>query len=94
MLNELNLPESNERVEYLGDAVLELIATEYLFKAFPSYQEGQLTDVRSALVRGRNLANVALKLGLQDIILLSRGETQAGGNQNPYILANTFEALL
>lgn len=74
--------------------MLELIATEYLFKTFPNYQEGQLTDVRSALVRGRNLADVALKLGLQDIILLSRGETQAGGNQNPYILANTFEALL
>lgn len=94
VLNELNLPESNERVEYLGDAVLELIATEYLFKTFPAYQEGQLTDVRSALVRGRNLADVALRLGLQDIVLLSRGETQAGGNQNPYILANTFEALL
>jgi ribonuclease-3 len=94
VLNELSLPESNERVEYLGDAVLELITTEYLFKAFTTYQEGQLTDVRSALVRGRNLADVALRLGLQDIILLSRGETQAGGNQNPYILANTFEALL
>lgn len=94
VLNELHLPESNERVEYLGDAVLELITTEYLFKAYPDYQEGKLTDIRSALVRGRNLADIALKLGLQDIILLSRGETQAWGNQNPYILANTFEALL
>lgn len=94
VLNELSLPESNERVEYLGDAVLELIATEYLFKAFPEHDEGKLTDLRSSLVRGRNLADIALRLGLQDIILLSRGETQAGGNQNPYILANTFESLL
>ncbi len=62
VLNELNLPESNERVEFLGDAVLEVIVTEYLFLTFPSYQEGQLTDIRSALVRGRNLADVALKL--------------------------------
>jgi ribonuclease-3 len=73
----LHLPESNERVEYLGDAVLELITTEYLFKTFPDYQEGKLTDIRSALVRGRNLADIALRLGLQDMVLLSRGETQA-----------------
>ena len=94
VLNELNLPESNERVEFLGDAVLELITTEFLFIEFPDYDEGKLTDIRSALVRGRNLADIALRLGLQDIILLSKGETQAGGNGNPYILANTFEALL
>ncbi len=53
-----------------------------------------MTDIRSALVRGRNLADVALRLGLSDFILLSKGEIQAGGNLNPYILANTFEALL
>jgi len=94
VLNELSLPQSNERVEFLGDAVLELIATDYLFAAFPNHNEGQLTDLRSALVRGRNLADIALRLGLQDVILLSKGEYQAGGNQNPYILANTFESLL
>ncbi len=93
-LNELDLPESNERVEFLGDAVLEVITTEYLFKQFPEYPEGKLTDIRSALVRGRNLANIAEQLALSDMILLSRGEMQAGGNTNPYILANTFEALL
>ena len=94
VLNELDFKESNERLEYLGDAVLELIATEYLFHAFPDKDEGAMTDIRSALVRGRNLADVALKIGLSNFILLSKGEIQAGGNFNPYILANTFEALL
>lgn len=74
--------------------MLELVTTEFLFREFPQHSEGQLTDIRSALVRGRNLADIALGIGLQDIVLLSKGETQAGGNQNPYILANTFEALL
>jgi ribonuclease III len=94
VLNELDFPQSNERLEYLGDAVLELITTEYLFHAFPDKDEGAMTDIRSALVRGRNLADIALKLGLSNFILLSKGEIQAGGNLNPYILANTFEALL
>ncbi len=76
-LNELDLDESNERVEFLGDAVLELITTEFLFQEFPESPEGKLTDIRSALVRGRNLADIALRIGLSDMILLSRGEVQA-----------------
>lgn len=86
--------ESNERLEYLGDAVLELVITEALFHEFSEKPEGELTDIRSALVRGRNLAEIALKLNLASVVQLSRGESIAGGNENPYILANTFEALI
>ncbi|MFZ4461179.1 MAG: ribonuclease III domain-containing protein [Patescibacteria group bacterium] len=77
VLNELNFTQSNERLEYLGDAVLELITTEYLYHAFPDKDEGAMTDIRSALVRGRNLADISLKIGLSDFILLSKGEMQA-----------------
>jgi ribonuclease III len=85
--------ESNERLEFLGDAVLELVITEALFHNFPDKTEGELTDIRSALVRGRNLAEIALRLGFSTAIQLSRGEAIASGNENPYILANTFEAI-
>ena len=96
VLNEAHkgYEESNERLEYLGDAVLELTVTEALFHEFPQKTEWELTDIRSALVRGRNLAQVALKLHFSDAIQLSRGESLAGGQDNPYILANTLEALI
>lgn len=96
VLNEhiIRVSESNERLEFLGDAVLELVTTELLFHAFPDKPEGELTDIRSALVRGKNLAAIGLSLGLPDHILLSKGELLAGGNTNPYIVANTFEAFL
>lgn len=96
VLNEniIEATESNERLEFLGDAVLELVITELLFAKFPEKPEGVLTDIRSALVRGKNLADIALSVELSDYILLSKGETLAGGNTNPYILANTFEAFL
>jgi len=86
--------ESNERLEYLGDAVLELVITEALFREFVDKPEGQLTDIRSALVRGRNLAEIAARLHFSDAIQLSRGEAIAFGHDNPYILANTFEAII
>jgi ribonuclease-3 len=93
-LNEYELSESNERLEFLGDAVLELIATEFLYFRFGDKPEGELTDLRSALVRGKNLALMAERLNFGPLILLSRGETLAAGDKNPYILANTFEAFL
>lgn len=93
-LNEYDFPESNERLEFLGDAVLELVATEFLYAKFPDKTEGELTDIRSALVRGKNLAQASERVGFGEIVLLSRGETLAGGDKNPYILANTFEAFL
>lgn len=85
---------SNERLEYLGDAVLELVITEALFHEFPEKPEGELTDIRSALVRGRNLAEVARHLHFSDAIQVSRGEFNAKGHENPYILANTLEAII
>lgn len=86
--------EHNERLEYLGDAVLELAVTDYLYHKFPSHPEGDLTNWRSALVKGKNLAKVAKKLGLGDYLRLSRGEELSGGREKAYILANTVEALI
>ncbi len=96
VLNEAHFgyEESNERLEFLGDAVLELVITKALFHAFPEKPEGELTDIRSALVRGRNLAEIARSLSFSEAIQLSRGEFLAGGHENGYILANTFEAIL
>lgn len=93
-LNESQNAISNERMEFLGDAVLELVTTEYLFKNYPQYDEGMLTSLRSALVRGLNLAEIAVKLDLGQYLTLSKGEENSGGRTKPYILANTFEALI
>lgn len=94
-LNEIDfVSESNERLEYLGDAVLELLTTEYLYEAFPDKSEWELTDLRSALVRGKNLALIAKKLGLGEVIVLSAGEEKNKWRENPYILANVFEAFV
>jgi len=84
----------NERLEFLGDAVLELAVTEYLFKNYPKKLEGELTNWRAALVNAKQLAQVAQDLGLNDFLLLSRGETKALGKARQYILANTFETLI
>ena len=86
--------EHNERLEFLGDAVLELAATEYLYHHFPQKTEGEMTDIRSALVRGDSIARVSLDLGFSEYIVLSKGEMLSGGNRNPFILADTIEALL
>ena len=86
--------ESNERLEYLGDAVLELVITEALFHSFPEKTEGELTDIRSALVRGRNLALIASELHFSPAIQVSRGEYNAKWHENPYILANPLEAII
>lgn len=83
----------NERLEFLGDAVLELIVTEHLFEHYPN-PEGDLTNWRSALVRGQMLASVAVELAMGQLLYLSRGEEKSGGKSRSLILANTFEALL
>jgi len=85
--------ESNERLEFLGDAVLELITTEYLYLNFPN-PEGELTNWRSALVKGENLAKVAETLNLNNYLQMSHGEEHSGGRNKKYILANTMEALI
>ncbi|MCE9548993.1 ribonuclease III [Candidatus Nomurabacteria bacterium] len=82
----------NERLEFLGDAVLELVVTDFLYRKYPSYNEGELTAVRSALVNAVIISEVALKIGMNDYLLLSRGETKDMGKARQYILANTYEA--
>jgi len=84
----------NERLEFLGDAVMELIVTEHLFKEFPEKAEGDLTNWRAALVNAKMLTSVAEDLEFNDFLLLSKGEAKEGGKARAYILANTFEAFL
>lgn len=82
----------NERLEFLGDAVLELAVTEHLYATFPDRNEGDLTAYRSALVNATNLAEEAAKLGMNEFLLLSKGEAKDTGKARHYILANTYEA--
>lgn len=84
----------NERLEFLGDAVLELVATEFLYAKFPDKHEGDLTAFRSALVQGRHLADVARRLELGQFLLLSHGEEKSGGRDKNYLLANLVESLI
>ncbi len=84
----------NERLEYLGDAVLELIVSEELFAKFPEYPEGKLTVLRAALVNYQILARVAESIGLDDHILMSRGERRDTGKAREVILANAIEAVI
>jgi ribonuclease-3 len=84
----------NERLEFLGDAVLELIVTDYLYKKFPTHTEGELTSLRSALVNAVIISEVASAMGMNDFLLLSKGESKDNGKARQYILANTFEAVI
>jgi ribonuclease-3 len=84
----------NERLEYLGDAVLELLVSEELFRKFPKQPEGQLTVLRAALVNFQILAQVADSVGLQDFVLMSRGERKDTGRAREVILANAIEAVI
>jgi ribonuclease-3 len=84
----------NERLEFLGDAVLELVTTNYLYKRFADMNEGELTSLRSALVNADTCAVVATKLGANDFLLLSKGESKDMGRARQYILANTLEAVI
>lgn len=84
----------NERLEFLGDAVVEIIITEHLFKKFPEAHEGDLTGYRAALVNAQMLGGIAEDLGMNDCLLLSRGEAKDTGRARATILANTFEAVV
>lgn len=84
----------NERLEFLGDAVLELITTNYLYKNYPDKNEGDLTSYRAALVNAVTLSMVAEKLGMNEFLLLSKGESKDTGKARQDILANTFESFL
>lgn len=85
--------DHNERLEFLGDAVLELVVTEFLFAKYPEREEGELTAFRAALVNTESLSQVAGELGLGDLILLSKGEAKDNGRARQAILADTFEAV-
>ena len=85
--------QHNERMEFLGDAVLELVTTEYLFKNY-SNPEGELTGYRSALVNSHMLSEIAVELGINDFLLLSRGEARDTGKARECILANAIEAII
>ena len=84
----------NERLEFLGDAVLELVSTDFLYKKFPQEDEGRLTAYRAALVNTVSISRAALAFGANDFLLLSKGEAKDTGRAREYILANTFEAVV
>ncbi len=84
----------NERLEFLGDAVLDLALSEILMRRFPGDQEGGLSKKRASLVNEETLAKLALEVALTDVIRLGKGERQSGGEQKPRILASTFEAVI
>lgn len=86
--------DSNERLEFLGDSVLSLAVSEFLYKKLPDHPEGKLTQIRAALVRTETLGKLARKLALGKYLFLSKGEEESGGRTNSSILADTFEALV
>jgi ribonuclease-3 len=86
--------EHNERLEFLGDAVLELVVTSYLFRKYPKKPEGELTAFRSAIVNTVSLIKVAETMGLNEFMLLSKGEAKDKGRARAVILANAVEAVI
>lgn len=85
---------SNERLEFLGDSVLSLIVSHYLYITYPDIPEGQLTNYRSSIVKTTSLAIAAKDLDLGKYLLMAKGESESGGKENPSLLADTYEALL
>lgn len=86
--------EDNERLEFLGDAVLDFVVGAWLYNRFPEMPEGNLTRLRSALVRTENLARFAVSINLGEVMLLGHGESDGGGRERPALLCATFEALI
>lgn len=85
---------SNERLEFLGDSVLSLVVSQYLFVHYPDLPEGELTKIRAALVCEKSLHKFALQIGLGDFLMLGKGEAHTGGRERPSILADAFEAVI
>jgi ribonuclease III len=86
--------EDNERLEFLGDAVLELTVSQFLFKKYPMMSEGELTKLRAAIVCEPSLVSFANELGFGQLILLGKGEEMTGGRERPALLADVFEAFI
>lgn len=92
--NKLGIINSNERLEFLGDAILNLIVSQYLYKKYPHYPEGELTKIRAKVVCESSLAYIARKIGVGDYLLLGKGEEATGGRERESILADTVEAMI
>jgi ribonuclease-3 len=92
--NEHKSSTHNERIEFLGDAVLQLAVAQYLYRTYPQWSEGKLTFIRSAIVREQALCQLAQKLSLGEYMILGKGEASTGGRERPSLLANVFEALV
>lgn len=84
----------NERLEFLGDAILDVVVSDILLETYPNYNEGQLSKMRAAVVNEKTLAELAKSIGLHEVIRLGKGEAQTGGNMKPSILSSTLEALI
>jgi len=93
-INENKNAKHNERLEFLGDAVLEFIVSSFLFENFPNKEEGFLTAIRAKIVNTKNLAALAEKMNLGEYIKMSKGEEQGGGKKNDSLLADAVEALI
>ncbi len=94
-LNEhKEIPQSNERLEFLGDAVLELIVSAFLYHRYSAQSEGTLTALRAKIVQTKTLAKIAKNLGIPKILKMSKGEAESGGRNNESLLADTFEAII
>lgn len=94
-LNESKIKvSSNERLEFLGDSILSFAVSTYLFKTYPDYNEGKLTNLRSLLVNTKTLAEISKECDLGSRLRLSKGEEESGGRQNQSLLADTFEAYI
>lgn len=89
-----NIRQSNERLEFLGDAILEFVVSKDLFVKFPKKEEGYLTTLRASLVNTQNLAEIAEKMQVGESLYLSRGEEEGGGRKNVSLLADTMEAII
>ena len=85
---------SNERLEFLGDAVLGLCVTDHIYRQFPDFSEGELAKIRASIVNASTLAETAVEFGLGATLLLGNGEDQSGGRAKPSILSDTFEAVI
>lgn len=92
--NRGSVHESNERLEFLGDAVLGQLVASHLFLSYPNLPEGQMTRIRAELVCEQSLHSVALRLGLGEHLMLGKGEEHSGGRQRPSILADAVEAII
>ncbi len=92
--HEMRVTDNNERIEFLGDAILNLVVSQYLYKKYPLYPEGELTKIRARVVCESSLAYIARKINLGDFILLGKGEEATGGRDRDSILGDASEALV